>query len=220
MEEIYVKYIDAPEVNYLFGEGYKLIKSGKIDAFMKEDLNSLHTGIKNILCNCYIFHVKTAQGEYYLFKSIEKDMAFLSRVPREEVFSGLSSLHREFLNNIGEVIYFWGFSKGDGPFSNLAFMFLNTNTKGLGDLYQSYEEQCNVYSKEVNSFVDELIIFAEETEGCLLLYDHQENIYKYAFENIYSYLTLVENYPPKTLYRINNIKTLSDWVDKFSELII
>ena len=220
MENICLKYINGPEVSYLFGEGYELVKCGKVDSFFNNELNNLHLGIKNILSNCYIFHLKTSKGEYYLFKSIKEETAFLSRVPNGDISANLSPLHVEFLKNIGEVIYFWGFPKNSEPFGNLAFMFLNKDTRGLGDLYQVYKEQCEAYSKKINSFVDSLVIFAEETEGCLFLYDNQENIYMYAFENDDSYLTLMDGYPPETLYTINGVKTLSDWLIKFSKFMI
>lgn len=165
--------------------------------------------------NSVVTKLSSEQGDFRFFELPLHGTGFLTKVGRTNQLdtTNIHPLHLELYQLFGSVIDSYAISNKELlPYNNV--FLINTTISGLGALEEDYINKCQDSDTSPNCNFLALTTIATESNGNLVQYDKDGNIYFYLADHIadQAHLAKVHNVPDDTFYTASGVSSVKDWV--------
>ena len=123
----------------------------------------------------------------------------------------IGKTHLDFIAEIGEIIDFYNIN--DSSFLiNVGHLFIsNSFQTGLAEYQDDYLDKCKKDEISPDAELLKLKLLGLENNGNFIMYNGNDELFKYASDDIYrGLLVQVKNVPKQTFYKINGIDNISE----------
>lgn len=214
MNNIFLSYQNSSRY---FLEGIKEaeVVSGN-DYFQKPPSNKVYD--YTLFENSVVTKLSSEQGDFRFFELPLHGTGFLTKVGRTNQLdtTNIHPLHLELYQLFGSVIDSYAISNKELlPYNNV--FLINTTISGLGALEEDYINKCKDSDTSSNCKLLALTTIATESNGNLVQYDKDSNIYFYLADHIadQAHLAKVNDVPDDTFYTASGVSSVKDWVDSY-----
>ena len=166
--------------------------------------------------NSVITEFNSKQGKFRFFELSVQQNGFLAKVEHasEGKASNVTPIHLELYKTFGSIIDSYSTKNKDLlPYNNV--FLIDNSIFGLGILEADYVEKCKDSHVATDPNLLKLTTLAIESNGNLVQYDKDGQIYFYLADHIAYQNTefvLFEDQPEDTFYISKNMKSVDEWV--------
>lgn len=189
---------------------------------LDSEFNATFKYLGNLLHQARVLDVRLDSNMYKLLSWTDKETlepyGFLVKLEVIDINLPFIHNHKLLLKNLGGI--FETFNQRDEFYMaiNQNFIFLQSGCrKGLGDWRMIYEDICRKKDKNPVD-TEDWIMFALEANGNRTFYDPvTEEVFLWAPDHNFNFITPLPGQPEYTLYTINGINTFTDYVETLAQ---
>lgn len=156
----------------------------------------------------------------FYFNQKNKKAIMLKECELRSQNADIGQTHYEFITEIGEILDFYNIDDRDF-LVNIGNIFISNKFQtGLAEYNDDYICKCNKEKiKPVESLM-QLKLLGLESNGNFIMYDDNEELFKYASDDIYNdFLIQVKDVPKQTFYKLKNINNISELLSHIKAIL-
>lgn len=214
MNNIFLSYQNSPRY---FLEGIKETEVISGNDYFRQ-LPSTTVYDYTLFKDSIITKLSSEQGDFRFFELPMHGTGFLTKVGciNQLDTTNIHPLHLELYQWFGSVIDSYAISNKELlPYNNV--FLISTTISGLGALEEDYINKCQDSRTSPNSKLLALTTIATESNGNLVQYDKDSNIYFYLADHIadQTRLAKAQDVPDDTFYSASSTVILKEWIDNY-----
>lgn len=212
--ELFSRYL-ANKAGVLYGKHIKSVLPHEIPESSQVE-EQLHILIKNVSA----LKIESSESSYLFIEIPPGSGALITKLFGHQS-QDLATLHSAFTRSFGSIVDFFGSAKNSFT-ANWSNVFPAENCDFSEDpMANDYSEKCAESGVDIDSEFMATKILAFEANGNLVVYKKSGLIFMYAPDRPMdtTHLIPVQNQPPDTFFRIDQIPQVDTWVNKLLDSI-
>ncbi|WP_199624770.1 hypothetical protein [Paenibacillus alkalitolerans] len=208
-------------VPWFFNEDDKINVAGETNFTSHNDFKSKYPKLTRLLSQARVTIINVNElNEYMLFGWTNKhgeSFGWLCLPPHKLDYLRNSELHEDhilLLRSFGGIVERWNEPEESWLCNLKSALTLKDSVEGFDWLEELFTERCKDEGLEpgINSY--DYIAFAFEANGNMTLYNkYTSEVLMFAHDHCFEHILPLQNCPDYTLYRLQNCRTFSDWVE-------